>query len=59
MKREVISKLIYQKIKDNQLELKQQFLASKNKIGFFFLDELLPAEIALEIPKFRQNCSEG
>ena len=53
MKREVISKLIYQKIKDNQLELKQQFLASKNKIGFFFLDELLPAEIALEIPKFR------
>ena len=49
MKRAAISKLIYQNIKDHQLQLKKQFLASKNKIGFFYLDALLPKEIALEI----------
>jgi len=49
MDREVFARLIYQNIKDNQLQLKKQFLASKNKIGFFFLEGLLPEEIALEI----------
>lgn len=49
MKREAISKLIYQNIKDHQLQLKKQFLTSKNQIGFFYLDDLLPEEIALQI----------
>ena len=42
MKRAAISKLIYQNIKAQELALKEQFLASKNQIGYFYLDALLP-----------------
>ena len=59
MKRAAISKLIYQNIKAQELALKEQFLASKNQIGYFYLDALLPKEIALEIyNKFPQNSAD-
>ena len=61
MKRAAISKLIYQNIKAHELALKEQFLASKNQIGYFYLDALLPKEIALEIynkfPKIAQTVA--
>lgn len=61
MKRVAISKLIYQNIKAHELALKEQFLASKNQIGYFYLDALLPKEIALEIynkfPKIAQTVA--
>ena len=61
MKRAAISKLIYQNIKAQELALKEQFLASKNQIGYFYLDALLPKEIALEIynkfPKIAQTVA--
>ena len=51
MKREKISRLIYESLKDNQLQLMEQFSSSKNQIGFFFLDDLLPKELVLKIYK--------
>lgn len=61
MKRAAISKLIYQNIKAQELALKEQFFASKNQIGYFYLDALLPKEIALEIynkfPKIAQTVA--
>ena len=61
MKRAAISKLIYQNIKAQELALKEQLLASKNQIGYFYLDGLLPEEIALEIynkfPKIAQTVA--
>ena len=41
-----ISELIYNKIKDNQAELKATYQASKNQIGFFYIDDLLPEHLA-------------
>lgn len=41
--------LIYNKIESNKVELKKQFTISKNQIGFFYLDDLLPHKMALEI----------
>ena len=46
-----IANLIFDKININKEDLKNQFEASKKEIGFFFLDDLLPKEFALEIYK--------
>ncbi|HCQ13345.1 2OG-Fe(II) oxygenase [Flavobacterium sp.] len=44
-----LADLIYTKIENNKVELKNQFLNSKDAIGFFYLDDLLPMEIASKI----------
>ncbi|TMM29531.1 2OG-Fe(II) oxygenase [Polaribacter aestuariivivens] len=44
-----IAKIIYNNLKKNKEILKDQFLKSKNEIGFFYLDDLLPENLALEI----------
>ena len=41
-----ISELIYKKIKAQQLVLTESYQASKNRIGYFNIDDLLPEEIA-------------
>lgn len=41
-----ISKLIYQNIESNKEGLKTNYEASKANIGFFFIDDVLPIEIA-------------
>ncbi|QTE22196.1 2OG-Fe(II) oxygenase [Polaribacter cellanae] len=46
-----IADLIFKNLKSNQKELKKQFNAHKNEIGYFYLDNLLPKELALEIHK--------
>ena len=46
-----IASLIYQKLSLQKERLKNQFLNTKNTIGFFYLDDLLPPELALEIFK--------
>lgn len=43
-----ISELIYNKIKENQKDLKRSYEASKQQIGFFYIDDLLPEELALK-----------
>ncbi|MBY8963895.1 2OG-Fe(II) oxygenase [Flavobacterium sp. D11R37] len=49
MKRQDYSAIIYQNILDNKQTLKQQYESSKSGIGYFYLDNLLPEELALEI----------
>ncbi|MBW2960857.1 2OG-Fe(II) oxygenase [Mesonia aestuariivivens] len=44
-----LSDLILKKIQDQKLQLIQQYKTSKNKIGHFYLDNLLPENIVLRI----------
>jgi hypothetical protein len=43
MTRKEIVALIFNNLKSNQTNLKKKFDAYKNEIGFFYLDNLLPA----------------
>ncbi|CAL2078341.1 2OG-Fe(II) oxygenase [Tenacibaculum sp. 190524A02b] len=45
MQRTEIADLIYDKLKENQELLTSQFAASKDTIGYFFIDDLLPVEL--------------
>ena len=47
--RKEISLLIIEKLLVRKDDLKKQFLKSKNKIGFFYIDNLLPKELCLKI----------
>ena len=58
MTRVEFSDLIFSKIEENQEVLSKQFEASKDKIGFFYLDDLLPNEIANEISECFPKPSE-
>ena len=49
VKRKDIAKLIYERINKDRESIKQQYEKSKSKIGYFYIDNLLPAEIAQEI----------
>src|SRR6476469_6229089 len=49
MKRELLADLIFEKIDQNRQFLKGRFDSSTDKIGYFFLDDLLPQDIASEI----------
>ncbi len=44
-----ISELIYLSLQSQKEKLEKQFLESSKKIGFFYLDDLLPTELALKI----------
>lgn len=41
-----ISDLIYNSIKENRSKIVESYTTSKDKIGFFYLDDLLPIDIA-------------
>ncbi|MEE9408960.1 MAG: 2OG-Fe(II) oxygenase [Polaribacter sp.] len=47
--RKEIATLILTNLESNNAVLKKQFAAHKNEIGFFYLDDLLPNNLALEI----------
>lgn len=47
--RNTIANLIFQKIESEKQILKQKFDASKNGIGYFFIDDLLPTDFVLKI----------
>ena len=49
MNKEALAEIIYENIKSNDELLKKQFLMHKDKIGFFYLDDLLPIDIAKNI----------
>ncbi len=44
-----IAKLIAEKLSLKKEDLKKQFLESKNEIGYFYIDNLLPEHLCLEI----------
>ena len=50
--REDIASLIFEKLNLNKGLLKKQFCLSKESIGFFYLDDLLPYELVLKIMFF-------
>jgi hypothetical protein len=45
LNRKDFAELIASKIVQEKDRIKTQYEVSKNKIGFFFIDDLLPAEI--------------
>lgn len=49
MNRTEIASLIYKNLFEHKLALKNQFQASKNQIGYFYIDDVLPEELALKI----------
>lgn len=49
MKREYIAGLIAEKIQIHKSAIKNQYEQSKNKIGYFFIDNLLPLDIVEEV----------
>lgn len=49
MNRAEIGHIIYKQLLENKEVLKQQFLNSKKDIGYFYIDDLLPKNLALEI----------
>ncbi len=44
-----IAKLIINSLKRNKESLKQQYHSTRDQIGFFFLDNVLPKDLAIEI----------
>ena len=53
-----IAALIYDKIESRKAILRQQFLDSKGGIGYFFLDDLLPGELALGLQAIFPKAEE-
>ncbi|MFK7781947.1 2OG-Fe(II) oxygenase [Psychroserpens sp.] len=53
-----ISELIFNKIKEKQVELKASYKASKGQIGHFFIDDLLPEDLAKQCFDLFPNTSE-
>ena len=51
MDRHSYSKLILASLQEKKEELKEQFKNSSNKIGYFYIDNVLPEELVLEIYK--------
>jgi Rps23 Pro-64 3,4-dihydroxylase Tpa1-like proline 4-hydroxylase len=49
MNRQEIAQLIFDKINSNKSDLKVDFLRTKNAIGYFFIDDLLPKELVYKI----------
>ena len=55
---EEISRLIYSKLKSEQGTLTESYRASKSQIGFFYIDNLLPEDIARKIFEVFPDTSE-
>jgi Rps23 Pro-64 3,4-dihydroxylase Tpa1-like proline 4-hydroxylase len=53
-----IAALIYDKIVSRKAALKEQFVNSKAGIGYFFVDDLLPAELALNLQAIFPKAEE-
>ncbi|WP_288763614.1 hypothetical protein [uncultured Weeksella sp.] len=49
MKRKEFADLIVEKIEQNKKSIKQQYDQSKDSIGYFWVDDLLPEEWAMQI----------
>ena len=56
--RKAIASLIVKKLTENKEELKSHFQKTKNDIGFFYIDELLPDELVKDIYKNFPKLSE-
>ena len=58
MNRKQLADIIFSKLVKNKEILAKQFEDSKNEIGFFYVDDLLPEEVALKINESFPKASE-
>ena len=58
MNRKELSDLIFNKIESQKSSLTSDYTSSKNKIGYFFVDDLLPIEVAQTIFEKFPNSNE-
>ena len=58
MNRKQLADIIFSKLVKNKEILAKQFQDSKNEIGFFYIDDLLPEEVALQINESFPKASE-
>jgi len=49
LSRDEIANLIYERLKDNKDQLKKHFSETNDKIGYFYIDDVLPEQIAKDI----------
>lgn len=49
MNRLEFANYIFSKIRENETQIKEQYLASKDTIGYFYIDNLLPETLAISI----------
>ena len=56
--RKAIADLIYKKLVTQKPILKNQFEVSKNGIGYFFVDDLLPHDLVIQIQEFFPKFSD-
>ncbi len=49
MNRDDLARIIVNQLNSNKNILEEQYNQSKNKIGYFYIDNLLPKEIVYEI----------
>ena len=57
MNRIDLAEIIYKRIYDQKEPLKRQFTGSKSSIGYFFIDDLLPMEVASQIQEIFPDSS--
>lgn len=58
MKRKEFADLILNRIQEERKSIQQQFSASKDQIGYFWIDDLLPKEIAMNLSAIFPKESE-
>ncbi len=58
MQRKALADIIFEKLKANKYGLSQQYNLSKADIGHFYIDDLLPEELAMKIYKAFPNSTE-
>ena len=47
--KELLAQLISSRLKQQHQQAKDQYSSTQNRIGYFFIDDLLPVDIAKEI----------
>ncbi len=58
MKRDELAEIIYQNIFNHKENLKKNFLNHSHEIGFFYLDNLLPLDVAFKLHKSFPKLAE-
>ena len=58
MNRTYLAELIFNKISNEKERISKQYFASKDKIGYFYIDGLLPEEIAQQIDSYFPEKTE-
>lgn len=58
MTRIELADIIFSKIEKNKASLQEQYNKSKDTIGYFFIDDVLPENLALQLSDFFPHSSQ-